>query len=516
MKRIFVLSIILLAVFVLYQGLSFAATPGTLKWKYDTYYHVYSTPSIGSDGTIYVASWDGYLYAINDNGTLKWEYDDIYDYVGSSPAIGQDGTIYIGSWDNNLYAINLNGTLKWKYDVGDKIFSSPAIGASGTIYVGAYNNYLYAINSNGTLKWKYKTGDIIRSSPAIDSNGVIYFGSDDNYLYAINPNGTLKWKYKTGDYIDSSPAIGSDGTIYIGSWDNYLYAINSNGTLKWKYKTGDEIWSSPTVGSDEIIYIGSKDNYLYALFDNGTLNWKYKTGYKLLWSSPAIGSDGTIYIGSEDSYLYAINSSSKGLLCSGWPKFHQNNNNTGSINHFADQATINSQYLWAKHAINCAYIKQITTGYTDGTYRPSNLVTRAEMATFLTRAMGLSPSNCTSEVFSDITIGSWYCKYVKAIKDAGITNGYSDGTYRPNNHVTRAEMAVFLAKATSLSTTDCTKKPFSDVAVDSWYCKYVKAIKDAGITNGYSDGTYRPNNHVTRAEMAVFLYGAFIGQTGVK
>ncbi len=288
-----------------YDNYLYAINPdGTLKWRYQTGYSR-SSPAISSDETIYVGSYDGYLYAINPDGTLKWRYKTGLQ-VFASPAIGSDGTIYVGSCDYYLYAINPDGTLKWRYQTGYRIYSCPAIASDGTVYVGSEDGYLYAINPDGTLKWSYKAGSDIDSSPAIASDGTIYIGSLDSYLYAINPDGTLKWKFETDDcIIFSSPAIGSDGTVYVGSWDYYLYAINPDGTLKWKYPTGGWVDSSPAIASDGTIYAGSYDYYLYAINSNGTLKWRYQTGYNVD-SSPAIGSDGTVYVGSWDGYLYAI------------------------------------------------------------------------------------------------------------------------------------------------------------------------------------------------------------------
>jgi len=267
---------------------------------------------------------------ITSLGKIKWRYRT-GDLVWSSPAIGSDGTIYVGSWDwdGYLYAINPDGNLKWRYKTEDRVWSSPAIGSDGTIYVGSWDGYLYAINPDGNLKWKYKTGDYVRSSPAIGSDGTIYVGSNDSYLYAINPDGNLKWRYKTGDGVESSPAIGSDGTIYVGSDDGYLYAINSDGNLKWKYETGSRVNSSPAIGSDGTIYVGSDDFCLHAISPQGNLKWRYKTGSRVN-SSPAIGSDGTIYVGSNDFYLYAIQGSGK-LASTPWPKFHHDNKNTGRV-----------------------------------------------------------------------------------------------------------------------------------------------------------------------------------------
>ena len=201
---------------------------------------------------------------------------------------------------------------------------------------GAYADTSFVINvssgnQSGSLKWKYKTTvNWTYSSPAIGSDGTIYVGSGDSYLYAIKPDGSLKWKYKTDYQISSSPAIGSDGTIYVGSYDNYLYAINPDGSLKWKYKTGGGISSSPAIDSDGTIYVGSY-KYLYAIKPDGSLRWKYGTNWSI-HSSPAIGSDGTIYVGSLDNYLYAIQGESEGLADTPWPKFRNNNRNTGNYN----------------------------------------------------------------------------------------------------------------------------------------------------------------------------------------
>jgi len=301
-----------------------------IKWIFKSNNKILSSPAIGSDGTIYVGSYDNYLYAINPDGTLKWRFKTGWA-VHSSPAIGSDGTIYVGSYDNYLYAINPDGTIKWRFKTGLYVISSPAIGSDGTIYVGSYDDYLYALNPDGTIKWRFQTRRDVSSSPAIGSDGTIYVGSGDDYLYALNPDGTIKWWFKTGGWIRSSPAIGSDGTIYVGSDDNYLYALNPDRTIKWRFKTGSWIRSSPAIGSDGTIYVGSHDDYLYAINPDGTLKWQFQTGGNVI-SSPAIGSDGTIYVGSNDGNLYALISESQGLANSPWPKFHHDSQNTGNVN----------------------------------------------------------------------------------------------------------------------------------------------------------------------------------------
>ncbi len=277
---------------------------GRLKWSFMTNGRIMSqSPVIGIDGTIYVGSDDGNFYAINPDGTEKWNISGRTN--ANSAAISSDGTIYVGRNAGNLLAIHPNGTEKWQFMTSDSVMSSPAISSEDTIYVGSEDYNFYAINPDGTEKWRFTTGSFVLSSPAICFDGIVYFGSDDNNLYAMNPNGTKKWNFMTGGAVRSSPAIGSDGTIYVGSHDFKLYAIKPDGTEKWNFPTGQVVPSSPAIGSDGTIYVGSEDYNFYAINPNGTEKWHFTAG-NLVQTSPAIGSDGMIYFGSQDTKLYAI------------------------------------------------------------------------------------------------------------------------------------------------------------------------------------------------------------------
>jgi outer membrane protein assembly factor BamB len=265
----------------------------------------YSSPAIGTDGTIYVGSQDGYLYAVNSNSTLKWRF-----YTGgvvrSSPAIGGDGTIYVGSYSNLLFALNpADGSLKWSYATHGDISSSPAIAADGTIIFGSFDDTIYALNPDSTLKWKYGTGQDVYSSPSIAADGTVYCGSNDDHLYALTPSGALKWRFETTRDIQGSPAVGADGTVYVGSRDGFLYAINPDSTLKWTFLTNSQIYGSPAIAPDSTIYLGSTDNLFYALNPDGSTKWRYVTGDDVN-SSPAISANGTVYFGSNDNNLYAL------------------------------------------------------------------------------------------------------------------------------------------------------------------------------------------------------------------
>lgn len=135
----------------------------------------------------------------------------------------------------------------------------------------------------------------------------------------------------------------------------------------------------------------------------------------------------------------------------------------------------------------------------DGTlYCPSDDVTRGQMASFLARAFSLPPA--TKDWFPDDD-GTTHEDNINRIADAGITTGFSDGTYDPNGHVTRAQMGSFIARAMGLA--PIPGDTFPDV--DGVHEANINAIADAGVTLGCGGGFYCPNDNVRRDQMASFL-----------
>ena len=151
----------------------------------------------------------------------------------------------------------------------------------------------------------------------------------------------------------------------------------------------------------------------------------------------------------------------------------------------------------------------VTTGYSDGTYRPGLAVTRAHMAVFLVRALGLEPVENPAGRFGDVPAEAWHAGHVERIAERAITVGCNpDSTlYCPQDPVTRAQMALFLSRAFDLPEADVDEPSFDDVADDHFAFAAVESVRAAGITGGCStDGTlYCPQDPVTRAQMAVFL-----------
>ena len=260
------------------------AAPGTKLWEVATGGPIASSPALATDGTIYIGSDDGKLWAINPDGTAKWRFP-IGPQVKSSPGIGADGTIYVGSISpsNRLYAVDTNGIEKWEFAAGGPITTTPAIAADGTIYVTAQAGTLFALNADGTKRWEFPLGSQFPSSPALGTDGAVYVGSGHNdpelfynlgEFYAIYPDGTRKWTFNARGPF-ASPAIGSNGIIYVGSFDNEgkLYAFDKQGHKLWEFRTGASIGNQPVIGLDGTIYFANLNQVFWAIAPDGTRRW---------------------------------------------------------------------------------------------------------------------------------------------------------------------------------------------------------------------------------------------------
>ncbi len=161
---------------------------------------------------------------------------------------------------------------------------------------------------------------------------------------------------------------------------------------------------------------------------------------------------------------------------------------------------------WARESIRELVDKGIVKGYDDYRFDPNGTLTRAEAATFIARAYSLKPSGA-ARTFPDVTRDHWAMETVASAAARGIIQGYPDGTFRPNDPVTRAEMTVMAALASGQSGKSATGTSFTDVSPDHWAASYIYAFVDGGQLQGFKDGTFRPNGRATRAEFATLLAG---------
>jgi hypothetical protein len=152
---------------------------------------------------------------------------------------------------------------------------------------------------------------------------------------------------------------------------------------------------------------------------------------------------------------------------------------------------------WAQAAISEMSNKGIIRGYADYTFRPDNRITRAETAQILVNALGLSAKAAVR--FTDLPSTHWAYDAVTKAQAAGLFQGDPGGTFRPDDSITRAEMAAIVARARQLKGM-AGGTPFSDVPESHWALPYIIQLYQEEWLRGYQDGTFRPNAGASRAE----------------
>jgi PKD repeat protein/subtilisin family serine protease len=353
---------------------------GSLEWEFPIPYPYagFFSPSVWVDTVYQPVGYPstyppGRLYAIDPaSGLEKWHVD-LESEPSTSPYFGSDGTVYIGSNGGKLYAISPETrSVRWSFSTGR--INAIGIGQDGTIYGSSGIGYLHAISPNGELKWEFPLcnfscygqwapcqGDTL----SIGKDGTIYAGfsivdsCEHKYsgLLAVNPDGTLKWK--KDDFgspivgVASPIALGSDDTIYIKN-ERFLYAFNpDDGEQLWSFNTGSDSETKDSIAVDKngtIYTLGSEvqhytyDRNLQAINSDGTRKWLFNP-YRW-FTKLSLGNDGVVYIvtyeNSSPGRLWAIGSTSQ-------PVADFRGNPTAGAQpltvHFTDQST-GTVYNW--------------------------------------------------------------------------------------------------------------------------------------------------------------------------
>jgi outer membrane protein assembly factor BamB len=320
---------------------------GTIRWTHRTGGFIWSSPAVLPDGKVYVASADGRLYALANNGTLLWTFEndargaDVQGSIFASPAIAPDGTVYIGGlYDPNLYALDPNdGAVKWVCNFEHTIqvwdgywqdvyvagwpFASPVVAPDGTIYQGLlFDEEIYAIEPvNGTVLWSANF-----AAPKIEGFDYCYYLRPCQFRdlppgYFDNVNWTWSQHYRQ-DYLAKypsveawlEPALGPDGTIYVSlDEDPFLRAVNPDGSLRWVKNVGIMGGYTLAVGADGLLYVASDDGYLTILEPDDSEIARFRGAGPLRF--PVIAGNDTIIITEANNIVTEISASG----CDGLP-----------------------------------------------------------------------------------------------------------------------------------------------------------------------------------------------------
>ncbi len=173
----------------------------------------------------------------------------------------------------------------------------------------------------------------------------------------------------------------------------------------------------------------------------------------------------------------------------------------GTASGYQDAATP-SVFVTVGQVLHHGYIK----GYPDGTFQPQNQITRAEVAAMLSRILGAASS--TGANFSDLPTNHWAYGYISAVVNAGLFNGYPDGTFRPDQSITRAELSKVMVLMRNLFPIQVSPPTFPDIA-GHWAANSIEMASRAQFVTGYTSGDFRPDQPITRAETVTLIDRAF-------
>lgn len=420
--------------------------------------------------------------ATGDGGGIyvrRYAFKDKYDkllvangaIVSNNKAKKNGGGLWIGD--------NLNATI----EKGSQVYNNRA---------DIMGDDIYFSGTNSTLNLPEATemsGDLILSSDNVPITDWYYDGFKDastrhrwgEKYSELDIDATLATKvptYKTGIYYEIfKPVENFKGTIALKAAHAQLFTLTYN-------VTGDlpEGYTAPTaqsmlVGSKYTVaevpesVTGTKDGV------NGTFTfagWKDKDG-KVLSGEQELKDDITLY------GVWTFTKKSSG----------------GGGGGRKPTVTIPDDVPTGLNGDDhYAYI----VGYPDKTVRPQNGITRAEVATIFFRLLTDETRNANStksNSYSDVAAGAWYNHAVSTLSAMGIVKGDSHGKFNPNAPITRAEFAAIAARFDDKANT--TAVDFSDIA-SHWAKDEISAAANNGWINGYTDGTFRPNNKITRAE----------------
>jgi uncharacterized repeat protein (TIGR02543 family) len=453
------------------------------------------------------------------------------------------------------YTLDTTATTRTIGDVTEKLSETTVIGtmpANGEAVITFYynpNSYHITYNANAkdaTGTTKDEAAHPYKTSAAVLANG---FSRDGYTFNGWTSDAAGKGKsYAAGDdivvtgnitlYAQWLPNMSASADGYKGIYDGVSHTISvqdtsENATVTYS-TTSDGSYTSTNpgytdVGKYTVYYKVEKDGYA-PFFGNATVTITPKP------VTVTVKNANKNYGAKDPSFTATV----EGTLNNDSVKYDLNRAAGESVGTYAinatgakEQGNYKVTYVPGKLTINSVYVPNpnpnpnpnpgttidanIPTGLNgidhiayiigrQGYARPEAPITRAEVASIFFRLLTdeMRETYLTSESsFSDVHKGEWYNTMVDTLAEMGIIKGYPDGTFRPNAYITRAEFAAIAARFDS---TDITGKTatFSDIAT-SWAKDEIVRTAVLGWTNGYPDGTFRPQNDITRAEVATLV-----------
>ena len=389
-------------------------------------------------------------------GTIAWD-----DPLTTVPAAGQATYRWTFTPDDTMHYLTASNTIHFLVDkatpTGAPTYT--AITAGGKTLADA------ALTANaswpsGTVQWVDKDGKVL--NPATTE---------------VKANTAYQWKF-TPDSKNYDPIEGSITLYYVstGGGGSTTYPVSTPS----KTENGSVSVSPKNASRGDTVTITVKPNDGYGLDDLAVTD---KNGNDLKLTDKGNGK-----------YTFTMPAGKVEVKAS----FAEE----AETSLFADVAT--DAYCY--DAVKWAAEQGITGGIGNNLFGPNQPCTRAQIVTFLWRAVG-SPEPKSMSSFVDVSTDSYYAKAVAWAVENGITTGTGNGKFSPDATCTRAQAVTFLARALNAKATSAAE--FSDVPTDSYFAEAVAWAASNGVTAGIGGGLFGPNNDCTRAQIVTFLFRAY-------
>lgn len=255
---------------------------GTLNWEYTDDRNRFIAGPLIIDQSIYAASVEGALLAVDLNGNQLWPPFETEHSLWATPAT--DGElVFLPSIDHHVYALNArNGQEVWRTeDLRGSVLGTPTIGPDGILYVGTFGREVLALDpSSGQILNRFATEGWVWAAPALEGDR-LYFGDLDGFVYAVSlADFSEVWKVQPDTLpkqaISDSPLVVED-TVYVASKSGNLHALlTENGTPRWSRTIGGRLHATPVIASDSILVAPMNiDALLVAMDANGNQTWAF-------------------------------------------------------------------------------------------------------------------------------------------------------------------------------------------------------------------------------------------------
>jgi outer membrane protein assembly factor BamB len=263
------------------------------------------TPALGADGQVLVGD-DRELRAYTPRGNLAWQVS-LSNGVLGAPTVGGDGTIFVATVDGPLYAISPAGTVLRSFKTrSDSRYSSPAVRSDGRLVVmqmDTYSSFVDVFGVDGSAELHVDGlgfTELFANYTVQAANGTTYVAVDKG-VSAVSVSGARQWQVAG---VGTPPAVGADGTVYVAmAGAEMVTALAPDGSRKWGVASasGRAAGALAIAGDDTIYAAGDK---LYAISPDGALLDTVETGSPIS-SKLAIDFDGTVVFGTADKMLHA-------------------------------------------------------------------------------------------------------------------------------------------------------------------------------------------------------------------